>query len=250
MLGLRRVSWVALPAAAVGALVFAGAGGAAPSATLTVQLVPGAVSAGRAAPRCRDLPQPRRGHAPEGTSHAALPQGLFRLRPGLRQGDAEHGQRRLRVRDVPSGASRQAFVSARPRSIAQAEPGDQGDLRPPRRAWTPQPIDGRLDEMLRCGTTTCEAKSGYGLTTESELKTLRVVRALASAHDDPSRSRSQPEASLHATRSRREPGAARQLQDEARERRRPGADEACDRQAVLPQRDAPGRAVDLEPRRA
>jgi imidazolonepropionase len=41
----------------------------------------------------------------------------------------------------------------------------------------------RLDEMLRCGTTTCEAKSGYGLTTESELKTLRVVRTLAADHD-------------------------------------------------------------------
>src|SRR5581483_1065858 len=26
----------------------------------------------------------------------------------------------------------------------------------------------RLDEMLRCGTTTCEAKSGYGLATEPE----------------------------------------------------------------------------------
>jgi imidazolonepropionase len=40
----------------------------------------------------------------------------------------------------------------------------------------------RLDEMLRCGTTTCEAKSGYGLTTESELKMLRVVRDLARDH--------------------------------------------------------------------
>jgi len=40
----------------------------------------------------------------------------------------------------------------------------------------------RLDEMLRCGTTTCEAKSGYGLTTESELKMLRVVSALAREH--------------------------------------------------------------------
>jgi imidazolonepropionase len=40
----------------------------------------------------------------------------------------------------------------------------------------------RLDEMLRCGTTTCEAKSGYGLTTESELKMLRVVRRLATLH--------------------------------------------------------------------
>src|SRR5439155_37333 len=32
----------------------------------------------------------------------------------------------------------------------------------------------RLDEMLRCGTTTCEAKSGYGLTIDSELKQLRI----------------------------------------------------------------------------
>ena len=40
----------------------------------------------------------------------------------------------------------------------------------------------RLDEMLACGTTTCEAKSGYGLTTESELKQLRVIRALDRSH--------------------------------------------------------------------
>ena len=36
--------------------------------------------------------------------------------------------------------------------------------------------------MLACGTTTCEAKSGYGLTTESELKQLRVIRALDRSH--------------------------------------------------------------------
>ena len=40
----------------------------------------------------------------------------------------------------------------------------------------------RLDEMLRCGTTTCEAKSGYALTTEGELKMLRTVRALGATH--------------------------------------------------------------------
>jgi imidazolonepropionase len=37
----------------------------------------------------------------------------------------------------------------------------------------------RLAEMLRAGTTTCEAKSGYGLDLESELRMLRVIRALA-----------------------------------------------------------------------
>lgn len=37
----------------------------------------------------------------------------------------------------------------------------------------------RLAEMLANGTTTAEVKSGYGLSTEAELKTLRVVRRLA-----------------------------------------------------------------------
>ncbi|HXE80273.1 MAG TPA: amidohydrolase family protein, partial [Vicinamibacterales bacterium] len=33
-----------------------------------------------------------------------------------------------------------------------------------------------------CGTTTCEAKSGYGLTTESEITLLRAIRALDASH--------------------------------------------------------------------
>jgi imidazolonepropionase len=37
----------------------------------------------------------------------------------------------------------------------------------------------RLDEMLACGTTTCEIKSGYGLNLESELKMLRAITHLA-----------------------------------------------------------------------
>jgi imidazolonepropionase len=40
----------------------------------------------------------------------------------------------------------------------------------------------RLDEMLASGTTTCEVKSGYGLTTESELKQLRAIRRLDAVH--------------------------------------------------------------------
>jgi len=40
----------------------------------------------------------------------------------------------------------------------------------------------RLDQMLRCGTTTCEAKSGYGLTVADETKMLRVLRAIAADH--------------------------------------------------------------------
>ena len=37
---------------------------------------------------------------------------------------------------------------------------------------------GRLAEMLAAGTTTCEAKSGYGLDTETEVRMLEVIRTL------------------------------------------------------------------------
>jgi imidazolonepropionase len=40
----------------------------------------------------------------------------------------------------------------------------------------------RLDEMLACGTTTAEVKSGYGLTMESELRQLRAIRRLDEEH--------------------------------------------------------------------
>ncbi len=39
-----------------------------------------------------------------------------------------------------------------------------------------------LDEMLHFGVTTCEAKSGYGLATEHELKALKVIKNLNDRH--------------------------------------------------------------------
>ena len=39
-----------------------------------------------------------------------------------------------------------------------------------------------LDEMLHFGVTTCEAKSGYGLATEHELKALQVIQNLNDRH--------------------------------------------------------------------
>ncbi len=39
-----------------------------------------------------------------------------------------------------------------------------------------------LDEMLSFGTTTCEAKSGYGLDLDTELTQLRAIRALNGSH--------------------------------------------------------------------
>ena len=42
--------------------------------------------------------------------------------------------------------------------------------------------EGFLDEMLNMGVTTCEAKSGYGLDMENELKMLEVIKALGEKH--------------------------------------------------------------------
>jgi imidazolonepropionase len=43
-------------------------------------------------------------------------------------------------------------------------------------------IVARLDEMLCLGTTTAEVKSGYGLSTESELRSLEAIQAAAARH--------------------------------------------------------------------
>jgi len=40
----------------------------------------------------------------------------------------------------------------------------------------------RLDEMLLCGTTTAEVKSGYGLATDAELRSLEAIRLAAARH--------------------------------------------------------------------
>lgn len=66
--------------------------------------------------------------------------------------------------------------------IAAAGGGIQSSVRSTREAGEEDLIaDGRdhLDWMLRCGTTTAEAKSGYGLTLEDELKMLRAIRTLS-----------------------------------------------------------------------
>jgi len=42
-------------------------------------------------------------------------------------------------------------------------------------------VAGHFRRMIRHGTGSCEAKSGYGLSTEEELKSLRAIRAAAAA---------------------------------------------------------------------
>jgi len=88
------------------------------------------------------------------------------------------GDRQDELRRRLLGASYEAIAAegggitktvAATRAASEAELAD--DARP------------RLDEMLAAGTTTCEAKSGYGLTTESELTELRAIRRLNRSHE-------------------------------------------------------------------
>ena len=43
-------------------------------------------------------------------------------------------------------------------------------------------VISRMDKFLKLGTTTIEAKSGYGLNTESELKSLKVLHEVKLNH--------------------------------------------------------------------
>jgi imidazolonepropionase len=43
-------------------------------------------------------------------------------------------------------------------------------------------VSARLDEMLLCGTTTAEVKSGYGLETGAEIRSLEAIRLAAARH--------------------------------------------------------------------
>src|SRR5579872_6267948 len=81
---------------------------------------------------------------------------------------------------------RRRLAGATYADIAAAGGGIASTVRETRAATDEELAAGaraRFDEMLRSGTTTCEVKSGYGLTTDSELKLLRLVRAIAADHD-------------------------------------------------------------------
>ncbi len=65
--------------------------------------------------------------------------------------------------------------------IAAAGGGIRSTVRLTQEASEDELLDSAKDHavwMLRCGTTTAEAKSGYGLTLEDELKLLHVIRRL------------------------------------------------------------------------
>ena len=69
--------------------------------------------------------------------------------------------------------------------IAAAGGGILSTVRATREASAEELIERvrqRLDRMLELGTTTAEAKSGYGLSREDELKQLEAIRAAAAEH--------------------------------------------------------------------
>lgn len=115
----------------------------------------------------------------------------------------------------------------------------------------------RLAAMLRCGTTTAEVKSGYGLTTESELCQLRALRRLAGmqpvelaatflgAHEVPPEHRSRPEDYVELVTGEMIPAVAR-------ERLAEWCDVFCEKGVFTPEQSIrileAGRRAGLEPR--
>lgn len=80
---------------------------------------------------------------------------------------------------------RRRLAGATYAEIAAAGGGIVATVRATRAASEEELVDQsrrRLDEMLACGTTTCEIKSGYGLDVESELRLLRAAKRLAHEH--------------------------------------------------------------------
>jgi imidazolonepropionase len=79
----------------------------------------------------------------------------------------------------------QRIAGATYRQIMNAGGGILATVRATRAAGVDQLIEqtrARLDQMLRYGTTTAEAKTGYGLETATELKMLDVIQQLDQTH--------------------------------------------------------------------
>ena len=87
------------------------------------------------------------------------------------------GDRDGEIRQRLAGASYQEIAAAGGgivRSVAATRAADRDTL--------VTLLRSRLDEMLRCGTTTAEVKSGYGLETAAEIRSLEAIREAAQSH--------------------------------------------------------------------
>ncbi|HEV7501222.1 MAG TPA: imidazolonepropionase [Vicinamibacteria bacterium] len=83
------------------------------------------------------------------------------------------------------GEIRQRLAGASYRDIAAAGGGIVRTVSATRAA-SPETLatllHARLDEMLRCGTTSAEVKSGYGLETAAEIRSLEAIRDAGARH--------------------------------------------------------------------
>ncbi|MDQ7858771.1 MAG: imidazolonepropionase [Armatimonadota bacterium] len=134
----------------------------------------GQIVAAGPTPEVLDLVRPaRRARRIDATGRAVLPGFVDPHTHLIFAGDrTDEFERRLR------GASYQEIAAAGGgilSTVAATRAADEETL--VRLGW------GRLDRMLACGTTTAEAKSGYGLTVDDELKQLRAVHRLSARHD-------------------------------------------------------------------
>ena len=87
------------------------------------------------------------------------------------------GNREDEIRKRLAGVSYQEIAESGGgivRTVAATRSALKGDL--------VRGIQSRLDEMLLQGTTTAEIKSGYGLTTEAEIRSLEAIREADLAH--------------------------------------------------------------------
>ena len=106
--------------------------------------------------------------------------GRYSIVPGFVDGHthaAYAGDRRSELRRRLAGASYAEIAAAGGGIVATV-----AATRAVSEAALVESTRARLDEMLACGTTTCEIKSGYGLTTAAEVKMLRAIRTLARTH--------------------------------------------------------------------
>jgi len=91
---------------------------------------------------------------------------------------------------LPFGGTRQDEFRLKLQGVDYREIARQGggikrtvaDTRAMSRDQLAMAVENRLDRMLLSGTTTCEAKSGYGLDRDTEIKQLEVIDAVNEFH--------------------------------------------------------------------
>ena len=150
--------------------------------------------AARARRCCEDAARRRAGGRIAWVGPDAEAAAAVRLRPGAEALDAAGaavvpgfvdahthlafaGDRDDEIRRRLAGASYQEIAAAGGgivRTVAATRAATAGELA--------ALVASRLDEMLLCGTTTAEVKSGYGLETAAEIRSLEAIRLAAARH--------------------------------------------------------------------